>query len=69
MMKELKPCPFCGGNFQFVGTIEIWDECNDRSNYRYGVMCDNIIGGCGAMVGVMHETKKEAIEAWNRRVN
>ena len=60
-MPELKPCPFCGA------------KANDKDQplnlgyaYEidaYEVACDR----CGASGGY-HDGRKEAIEAWNRRV-
>lgn len=57
--RELKPCPFCGGeaesDFQFMGRSErtVWIiECVS----------------CKASVGV-HGTTAEAIAAWNRRAH
>lgn len=50
--KELKPCPFCGGNMQKV-----------KSSGRWGwfVSC-----ACAA-VGPSADSREGAIEAWNRR--
>lgn len=50
---ELKPCPFCGG-------YAIIDGCDDT---LWIVICKE----CNASIGYK-ETKEEAIEAWNRRV-
>lgn len=55
-MKELKPCPFCGGE----KLIKL-EECNN-----YTICCDFNQGGCGAASGYRLNAK-EAIEAWNRR--
>lgn len=52
MMRELKPCPFCGG------------EAHIHRHERFGVECDE----CGMGLGCIKNTEKEAIEAWNRRV-
>lgn len=51
--KELKPCPFCGGE------AALFEQNCDRP---WHVLCY-----CGGRVG-WFETKQEAIEAWNRRV-
>lgn len=68
-MKQLKPCPFCGGKV---------DLCNDD----YGkilIVCEpckmffgieieegtELINGWKAKI----DTPEEAIEAWNRRAN
>lgn len=58
-MGELKPCPFCGGE------AEAYDyEYGIDPVVAYGCKCKQ----CGiAMSG--HDSKCEAIEAWNRRAN
>lgn len=53
MNDELKPCPFCGGH-------AIIDGCDDT---LWIVVCN----ACNASIGYK-ETKEEAIEAWNIRV-
>jgi Lar family restriction alleviation protein len=59
MDNELKPCPFCGGEATLWKIRE-----TDGPYYRpYHILC-----GCGGRVGWFEE-KKEAIDAWNRRVN
>ena len=80
-MIELKPCPFCGGNVEF---LILDDEFNIRgdgyadnpwSGLRYGLShMESANDGCpiatedGALLGVYaYDTKEEAIEAWNRR--
>ena len=50
---ELKPCPFCGAEVDFM---------NHDSNV-FWVQCRN----CGSH-GMQSRTKRAAIEAWNRRV-
>ena len=56
MTEKLKPCPFCGSVAPLLFAPE-----------HYGaprvVMCD-----CGAQ-GALSYSKKEAIDAWNRRTN
>ena len=52
MSDKLKPCPFCGSN----GAI-----LHEVTDHNHMIMCD-----CGAS-GALAESKKEAIEAWNRR--
>ncbi len=52
--KELKPCPFCGGNAEMNHGDEHgvwWVDCSD----------------CGAET-VGHSTEEEAAYAWNRRI-
>ena len=56
--KELKPCPFCGGEAILQETGGFW--CN--------VICDK----CGAMTACImnnceYSSKDKAIELWNRR--
>lgn len=53
MNYELKPCPFCGGEAIVSG-------CDDT---LWSVICKK----CAASIDY-NETKQEAIEAWNRRV-
>ena len=70
-MSELKPRPFCGGqnigldSCKGLGECENFEAC--RSEY-YTLVCDWNKGGCGASSGY-YPTMKEAIEAWNRRVD
>ena len=55
--KELKPCPFCGGeNLEILGGDDI-----DKLTL---ISCDN----CGATVA-FEKKKISAINAWNRRAN
>ena len=53
MSDKLKPCPFCGGE-------AIIDGCDDT---LWIVICKE----CNASIGYK-ETKEEAIEAWNKRI-
>ena len=58
-MSELKPCPFCGGEgclqrHDFVGYTD-----------TFGVVCLD----CGCETRQFYDTKKDAIEAWNRRAD
>lgn len=62
-MENLKPCPFCGAKDE----LEIWDLGGDKwGNIKelWIVHCAN----CGCNMDWL-DSKKEAIEAWNRRVN
>ena len=54
MNEKLKPCPFCGN------TDVLLFEGAGRGGARI-VICD-----CGAS-GALSYSKKEAIDAWNRR--
>ena len=53
-MAELKPCPFCGCRGDDLALLPA-----DADWFVYCINCNT----CGAT----GETKKEAIEAWNRR--
>ena len=53
MSDKLKPCPFCGGK-------AIIDGCDET---LWIVICKK----CNASIGYK-ETEREAIEAWNMRV-
>ncbi len=67
MSEKLKPCPFCGRNHDLLIT-SIRHRLDDIVYYQWTVFCDASGGkaGCGAMCGY-HDTKAQAIEAWNRR--
>lgn len=72
--KEFAPCPFCGKTDTLI-VISCMDlqecknyrECADESAY-VAVVCSANLGGCGASGGFA-ETREEAIEAWNCRVD
>lgn len=55
---KLKNCPFCGGQGEVRTTI--W---GDSDKETYCVVCEN----CEIETG-WFDTKKEAIDFWNRRV-
>lgn len=64
--EELKPCPFCGGK------ADIWKK-QYPNGYIDGVwktrttwVADCSV--CDCVCSEIFKTKKEAIEAWNRRV-
>lgn len=69
-MKELKPCPFCGGEKLIITGCKELEECSNfekcERTYYYTVCCDFNQGGCGASSGY-RLNEEEAIEAWNRR--
>lgn len=56
-MTELRECPFCGGEARIERT-----DCIGSINYHYGYCIQ-----CGARTDE-YATKKDAIEAWNKRV-
>lgn len=68
MSEELKLCPFCGGKVDFV-----FINHYTLASRRYDFICKD----CGAQISMFAKVKyksaemcdKEAIEAWNRRVN
>jgi Lar family restriction alleviation protein len=54
---KVLPCPFCGGS------VRIHRGYDGVTRGRYGIQCT-----CGARAfGFLHETKAQAIAAWNRR--
>ena len=57
MSKELKACPFCGGEAE----NDFGFKCHDTETYFY-VVCLK----CGAEA-IGYKTDAEAIAAWNRR--
>ena len=65
-MEELKPCPFCGGK-AFIETVEPHTHTLAAFMPYYGggtfIECQK----CSCAISA--ETKEEAIEAWNRRVD
>ena len=67
MSEELKPCPFCGRHELLISSI--LHKLDDVEYSQWSVFCDasGCKVGCGAMCGY-HDTKEQAIEAWNRRV-
>lgn len=62
---KLKPCPFCG----FEPDLEDEDTCYPatRDKSVWGVHCTCGSGGCGA--SVLGDSKIEAIQIWNTRVD
>lgn len=59
MNKELKPCPFCGGE-----AITYSDRLDYEGNLLYGVMCKNT--GC-CTIPAVYMAKEIAIQKWNTR--
>ena len=55
-VKELKPCPFCGGEAETLTAESM------HGGYLFVIMCDD----CCSRGGV-YDTEAEAIEAWNTR--
>lgn len=59
MSEKLKSCPFCGDTYIKIYHSMAW--------YQVGCNTVNCIA-CHAYVRA-YKTEKEAVEAWNRRVN
>lgn len=58
MTRELKPCPFCGGEAEIH---HVPDMFSPRRNVYWGQCCS-----C-RMSGKHHRTRQKAIVAWNTR--
>ena len=56
---ELKPCPCCGSA----------GEMHEKALNVWVVECSNNQCIASYMIGWDYDTKEEAAEAWNRRVN
>lgn len=81
--KDIKPCPFCGGKVKFLILDDefnikdedyekdprsglqyvLWHDAEENEDCPIAVWSEQILGEYG------YDTKKEAAEAWNRRVN
>ena len=61
-MFELKPCPFCGRNIDDQDPLDTVYP-SDREMSLWQVVC----GSCSATM--LGQTKVQAIEMWNMRVN
>lgn len=59
-MKELKPCPFCGGR---ASIKEIKVYCEPKPYLEYGIQCE--MCRCELKVGFSHV--EVAVRAWNTR--
>lgn len=72
MSKELKPCPFCGGEAIIKAAnksygFTIWCQCS-KCNARTEGYCPNTNKENDTMENI-EKCKERAIEAWNRRAN
>lgn len=77
---ELRPCPFCGKHVASVSTVQNAEGCKNEDSEllcpayeavpfvcrMFLIVCNGNWGGCGASTGYCN-TKKDAIDAWNRR--
>lgn len=59
MNKELKNCPFCGGE-----AVTYSERLDYEGNLLYGVMCKNT--GC-CMIPAVYMAKEIAVQKWNTR--
>ena len=66
MTKKLKPCPFCGGEAKLFKDVNDFFiiGCNDGGSYL-PCYCDTFYRNDDLP---KFNSKKEAIEVWNRRV-
>lgn len=79
-MEELKPCPFCGHDAEFL--INATSASGTERGWLFGICCKY----CGAttpkrnyiikakfcadgQIHIVDDNRKEAIEVWNRRVS
>lgn len=74
MIKELKPCPFCGADYHslyFVMTGEYLDRKIHAETV--GIFCNickqTVTLEENEIEGDTEETRARAIKAWNRRVS
>ena len=77
-MEELKRCPFCGGKAVF--SINTASSCNLLRGYEFNIRCSKckatIPDRCyqiefkmndSGEIEIVHDGRKDAIEAWNKR--
>ena len=80
-MKDLKPCPFCGGSAKIQQTYsEIMETNNDSVRFGFEICCKK----CNATapfakgyialklnwegeINCWHDDRESAIKAWNKR--
>lgn len=60
--QSLKPCPFCGGEAEYVKFTDY--DADPDSMERHGIRCWRHVDYIGIHAG----TLSDAIAAWNRRV-
>lgn len=61
--KELKPCPFCGGEAKLVPHTFFSEKTKKFETNCFGVQCKK----CQTSGFQFWGCEKHAIEAWNRR--
>ena len=69
-MKELKPCPFCGGkaSIRYLYDDVVYWTYDDEPIIRRRFVCECSEDGClVSPVTDSFDTEEEATEAWNRR--
>lgn len=69
--QNLRECPFCGGEAVLYHQSSKYTDCDGDYVYCFrGCGCRTRLFECYNGTGKTHEdTEKEAIAAWNRRVN
>lgn len=65
LKKELKPCPFCGGNAKIIKHSFYNTRTKRHSDYTYSVECLK----CGSQTYSFYENEQQATGAWNNRLN
>jgi Lar family restriction alleviation protein len=66
--KELKPCPFCGGQAIYYHQSSKYTDYDGDYVYCHKCGCRTKLFVCFNGTGKTHnDTMKEAADAWNRR--
>lgn len=68
MTKQLKPCPFCGGEYSFIDDIDYSLNEDIPEHLREGVCFAVVCYDCNAR-GCEENTESKAILAWNSRIS
>ena len=66
--KQLKPCPFCGGEAKLSSWDDDWNSCRPTDTY-WQVGCDT--DGClgESSYDQYLSSEESAIQAWNNRIS